>query len=191
MNKPCYTCGTDCSTVKRYQDPAGRYFCHPCYERLSTQPPPRSTKAVSQVAAAPAAHRVATQAPAARSARPALPAFEPERQRSSGSLAERPWALAGAVLAPFAAILLLCRFAPALSLLYTAGMFIFVIGLGIAVVVSAFRTSLVQGLLTFFVPFYALYYVYGVSKNPAFMALVPASVVAWLGMFLMLALLPQ
>jgi hypothetical protein len=70
-------------------------------------------------------------------------------------------------------------------------MFIFVIGLGIAVVVSAFRTSLVQGLLTFFVPFYALYYVYGVSKNPAFMALVPASVVAWLGMFLMLALLPQ
>jgi hypothetical protein len=93
--------------------------------------------------------------------------------------------IAGGVLFIFALILIGARFVPILGLGYFIAYGMLLVGLGIAVIVSAFRTNLVQGLLTFFVPLYALYYVYGISRNRVFMGLTPLALFLWAGMFLL------
>jgi len=186
MNNPqkiCAICGLDCSTVTRYQSPDGRYFCQPCYEGLlqpaatdplpSAPPPPPSL----HIAPKPTAPAVSVPAGRARSS--------PPGRSPTPSSFRSPVLIGGGVILAFVLMLIMGRFVPAMGILYLAGCLLFALGLGIAVLVSAFRTSLVQGLLTFFVPFYALYYVFGVSRNKLLMVLTPVPLILAVGMLLL------
>lgn len=108
----------------------------------------------------------------------------PAKARQSFSF-KSPLAVAGGVLLVFVLLLVAANVAPAASLAYVGAYGLLALGLGVAVLVSAFRTSLVQGLLTFFVPFYALYYVFGVSRNKMLMLLTPLCAVLSFGIFLL------
>lgn len=184
--KICVVCGQDCSTITRYQSPDGGYYCHPCYERLLQQAQQAAPASVAGTPPPPPGLRVASSAPA-----PAAPAVRsrpgprpPARSVPRASF-PLPLAVGGGVLLVFVLLLILTRFVPIIALAYLAGAILFAFGVGVAVLVSAFRTSLSQGFLTFFVPFYALYYVFGVSKSRLLMTLTPLCLVLGFGFFLL------
>lgn len=181
--KICVICGLDCSAITRYQSPDGRYYCQPCYEKLMQQaaataappaPPPQPALRIAPAAAAPA-----------KTAAVAQPGVRPPGRTRPGSPLQLPLAVGGGLLLVFVLLLILARIAPVAALGYLAGMALLALGLGLAVLVSAFRTSLVQGLLTFFVPFYALYYIFGVSRSRLLMTLTPLCLALGFGVFLL------
>jgi hypothetical protein len=181
MQKICHRCGVDCSTITRYQDPSGRYYCHPCFQKLPIGNAPS--------AAAEPAQR---SAPAVSIQHGAAGYRGPRNRTASASWTDHTMLLLGATLGPFALFAAISRIAPAVGYgLYMITLLALVLALAIAVLVSAFRVSTVQGLLTLLVPFYSLYYVFGVSKSRTLMTLLPATVAAWMGAFIMIAILPS
>jgi hypothetical protein len=84
-------------------------------------------------------------------------------------------------LAVFLILLLLAWVNAGFGLAYVGGFVLFGLVLMMAILVSAFRTSLLQGLLTLFVPFYFLVYVYGLSKDPRLKVLTPLPLLLLIG----------
>ncbi len=188
VSKICAVCGTDCSSQTRYKDPSGNYYCESCYLKLQAQPE-------KQAAPAQGLHLHSEPSPAAAvSPFPTQPAVAPRlgRRTSRPSLggSESHGALAVLLVAPFAVLLVLAHFHGVFGMIYTGGAILFGVIVGIFVLVAAFQVSSLQGLLSVFVPLYAVYFVYGILEDRRLKAIATASLLSAAGLFLVPLITP-
>lgn len=192
--KICVVCQNDCSDVPRVKDDEGNYYCRPCYEqqvskeKFRMQLPAESAPSVGgRTSGKTAGATLSKPQPRTPSVAAVSSASPRRRTGSEGSGGESFFQNSkGHVTVGAGAILLLIVLShlnQAFGLIYFFVAVGLLFGVGIATLVCAFKTSIVQGLLTFFVPFYFLYFVFGVSDSAKLKTFMIVNIIGWLGIF--------
>jgi hypothetical protein len=91
----------------------------------------------------------------------------PTAARSTVSPEGKEWLLGVIPIAVFVTLFFFARGSPAMALAFFGSQFLFALVVHILVLVSAFRSGTLQGFLCLCLPFYALYWVFVESENPA------------------------
>ncbi|MGD8452961.1 MAG: hypothetical protein PVJ57_14170 [Phycisphaerae bacterium] len=135
-----------------------------------------------------AGEAIAVERPVMRAPQPIPEATEtPAASERSFSLSigplSNPWMLALAIVVAFTVTLLIADVAPVIGLIGLCLAALFQLGLGLCVLVCAFRESVLTGILCLCLPFYVLYFIYVTCDDSRLKAMFSASlamnVLAW------------
>jgi hypothetical protein len=170
--KICVICQCNCAGKPRTKDPKGRYYCQPCYDEAQ-QAVNRVEKTVSEsvpcqscgvpmdaqaIICMACGYNVQTGQ--------SVVVNQQESPEHSGRVQlEKPVIISLAILGIFVILAGLAFVEPLFALIHLIGVVVLGVSVMVRCLIVAFTTSLLQGFLSLLVPFYYIWFIYGVSKN--------------------------
>ncbi|MCH8251555.1 MAG: hypothetical protein IID36_03780 [Planctomycetes bacterium] len=210
--KICAICHEDCSSRARTKDRAGRYYCQECFDAamkkkaarkkaVAAPPPPPADDGLGLLEDFAAA---ASSAPGVELADPDAPvaAAQPmhahgggvarpagaNREVSGGvpEFIKQPWFAFVAPTLILGVLYLVARGSPDTAVIFLLPQFLFSLVAGVLVLIQAFRTGIVAGILTFCLFPYTIYFAFAVNDNPHIKALFGVSLISSIPAYIMI-----
>lgn len=213
--KICAICHEDCSSRARTKDRAGRYYCQECFDAamkkkaarkkaVAAPPPPPADDGLGLLedfaaaassapaleladgdaaVAAPVAAAEPMHAHGGGAARPA----RAKREASAGmpEFIKQPWFAFVAPALILGVLYLVARGSPDTAVIFLLPQFLFSLVAGVLVLIQAFRTGIVAGILTFCLFPYTIYFAFAVNDNPHIKALFGVSLISSIPAYIM------
>ena len=209
--KICAICHEDCSSRARTKDRAGRYYCQECFDAamkkkaarkkaVAAPPPPPADDGLGLLEDFAAA---ASSAPGVELADPGAPvaAAQPmfvhgggvarpagaNREVSGGvpEFIKQPWFAFVAPTLILGVLYWVARGSPDTAVIFLLPQFLFSLVAGVLVLIQAFRTGIVAGILTFCLFPYTIYFAFAVNDNPHIKALFGVSLISSIPAYIM------